>query len=327
MNIFVTGAAGFIGSVVTERLLASGHKVVVYDSLKYGHRNAVHPDAAFVQGDVRDEKLMFETMKHHGVEAVVHLAAEAYIDDSLVDPGMFFDVNTTGGLRILTAMRELGIKKMVFSSTSATYGEPKRIPVREADDQDPVNAYGESKLQFERTMKWFHQAHGLNHVSLRYFNACGASKLFGENRKKETHIIPILFEVVEGTRKHFTLFGDDYPTPDGTCIRDYVHVEDIADAHIMALEKIDELGERAYNLGSGTGFSNLQVIEAARRVTAHPIEYSIGPRRAGDPAQLVASHEKITAELGWKPKWTDLDKMIESSWVWRSAQRAKQVAL
>jgi UDP-glucose 4-epimerase len=321
MKIFVTGAAGFIGSVVTERLLNLGHSVLVFDSLKYGHRAAVHEGAEFVEGDLRDAKLVFETLKSFEAEAVVHLAAEAYIDDSVVDPGIFFDVNTSAGLHMLMSMRDLGIRKMVFSSTSATYGEPKSIPVRESDPQDPVNAYGESKLQFEKTMTWFHKAHGLNHVSLRYFNACGASKRFGEDRKKETHIIPILFEVVEGRRKEFTLFGNDYPTPDGTCIRDYVHVEDIADAHILALEKIDQLGERAYNLGSGSGYSNLQVIEAARKVTGHPIEFQVGPRRVGDPARLVASHEKITAELGWRPQWTDLEKMIESSWVWRQKHK------
>lgn len=318
MNIFVTGAAGFIGSVVTERLIAQGHRVVGFDNLKYGHRIAVHPDAEFIEGSIGDGKLVHEILQSRQIEAVVHLAAEAYIDESVINPGLFFEVNTSYGLTLLQAMHSLGIKRMVFSSTAAVYGEPKTVPIKESDAKDPVNSYGESKLQFERTMHWFHKAHGLNHVSLRYFNACGASEKCGENRKKETHIIPILLEVVEGKRSEFTLFGDDYPTADGTCVRDYVHVEDIADAHILALGKIDELGERAYNLGSGSGFSNLQVIEETRKATGHPIDYKVGPRRIGDPATLIASHDEISRELGWKPAWTDLGKMIESSWKWRS---------
>lgn len=317
MRTLVTGAAGFIGSVVAEKLIENGHDVVVYDSLKYGHRAAVHPQAKFVEGDIRNSKLFYETCKTHEIEAVIHLAAEAYIEESVIDPGIFFEVNNSAGLQMLMAMRDLGIKKMVFSSTAAVYGEPKSIPIRESDQKFPVNSYGESKLHFEQTMKWFHQAHGLNHVSLRYFNACGATENYGEDRKKETHIIPIIFDAAEGKRSTFSLFGTDYDTKDGSCIRDYVHVEDIALAHIASLNKIEELGERAYNLGSGAGFSNKEVIEAAKKVTGVNFNVIESPRRTGDPATLIASFEKIQGELNWTPKWTDVQKMIESSWKWR----------
>lgn len=313
----VTGAAGFIGSVVTERLIESGHEVVAFDSLKYGHRAAIHEQAIFAEGDLRDAKAVKSALGDHKVEAVMHLAAEAYIDLAASDPGLFFDVNTSGGHVLLAAMRDLGIKRIVNSSTAASYGEPKSLPIREDDEKDPVNAYGESKLQFERQMKWHHHSHGLNHISLRYFNACGASATRGEARDRETHIIPILLDVAIGKRPHFNLFGNDYDTPDGTCVRDYVHVVDIADAHILAMDKLDEIGERAYNLGCNEGFSNLQVIEAVRAVTGHPIPVEIGPRRPGDPARLVASNERATGELGWKPKFTDLKAMIETTWAWR----------
>jgi UDP-glucose 4-epimerase len=319
MKIFVTGAAGFIGSVVTETLIESGHDVWGFDSLKYGHRQAVHPSAHFVQGDLRNRALLGEIFASKQFDAVIHLGAEAYIDDSIRDPGLFFEVNTTGGLNLLQTMNEHGVKRIVFSSTAAIYGEPKSIPVFEDAPHEPVNSYGESKLQFERTLRWFHRAYGLNHVSLRYFNACGATVRYGEDRTKETHIIPILFEVVNGKRKEFSLFGNDYDTEDGTCVRDYVHVQDIANAHLLALASIDNLGERAYNLGSSKGYSNREVIEAVRTVTGHEIPVSESQRRPGDPATLVASHDRISSELGWQPKYKDLTEMIQTSWAWRSA--------
>ncbi len=315
----VTGAAGFIGSVVTERLIEAGHQVVAFDSLKYGHRAAVHPEAIWVQGDLRDDHAVRTALEQNQVEAVMHLAAEAYIDLAATDPGMFFDVNTSGGHILLAAMRDLRINKIVNSSTAACYGEPKKLPIQEDDPKHPVNAYGESKLQFEQQVKWHHLSHGLKHISLRYFNACGASKTRGEARDRETHIIPILLDVAIGKRPQFHLFGADYDTPDGTCIRDYVHVVDIADAHILALSKLDEIGERAYNLGCNEGFSNREVVQAVREVTGHEIPVVIGNRRPGDPARLVASNERAKSELGWKPSFTNLAEMIETTWVWRSA--------
>jgi UDP-glucose 4-epimerase len=320
MKVFVTGAAGFIGSVVVERLVEEGHEVVGFDSLKYGHRKAVHPSAAFVEGDLRDPAIIESAFSQHGpFDAVLHLAAEAYIDESVANPGLFFDVNTTGGLVLLQAMVRHGVKRIVFSSTAATYGEPKYIPIDEAHPKDPVNAYGESKLQFERTLAWFHIAHGVNHVSLRYFNACGATERCGEARSKETHIIPLLFDAAQGKREKFSLFGVDYETKDGTCVRDYVHVVDIANAHLLALAKIDELGERAYNIGSGAGFTNREVIAAVEKITGKSINAVDAPRRVGDPARLLASNELIRQELGWEPEFTDVESMIRTSWQWRLA--------
>lgn len=317
MHILVTGAAGFIGSVVTERLIERGHSVTALDNLKYGNRPCVHEAADFRELDILDEagvNAMFDEVKP---EAVLHLAAEAYIDESIRDPGLFYRANVTGGLVLLEAMKRTGCRKMVFSSTAAVYGEPKSIPITEDAPHEPVNAYGETKLAFERAMAWYRASFGLHHVSLRYFNACGATERFGEARKKETHIIPILFDVVEGRRTEFSLFGGDYPTPDGTCIRDYVHVSDIADAHLLALEKIEDLGAAAFNIGSGQGYSNLEVIKAARRATGHPIPYGVSDRRPGDPAVLVASNDRIRETLGWSPRFPTLEEMVASAWRWR----------
>lgn len=319
MRILVTGAAGYIGSVVAERLLDEGHSVVALDDLRYGHRAAVHPNAEFIQADILDRLAVDEIFDKSKFDAVVHLAAEAYIDESIRDPGKFFSVNVTGGINLLEPMRKHGINKMVFSSTAAVYGQPKEMPIHERTAKEPVNAYGESKLQFERIMRWYRLSCGLNHVSLRYFNACGATERCGEARKKETHILPILFDVATGKREKFSLFGNDYQTKDGTCVRDYIHVADIADAHILALEKIESLGERAYNLGSGSGYTNLEVVESVRRVTGHPIPFEFAERRPGDPDTLIASSELIRNEIGWKAQYDKLDDMVESAWKWRLA--------
>jgi UDP-glucose 4-epimerase len=317
VKVFVTGAAGFIGSVVTQRLVEEGYDVLGFDNLTKGHTKAVDPKARFVEGDIRDADLVNKTLADYRPDAVVHLAAEALIDESIKDPGHFFDVNVKGGLVILEAMRAIGCNRMIFSSTAATYGEPRYVPIDEDHPKDPVNSYGESKWQFERIMYWYRRSFGLNHVSFRYFNACGASDRYGEARKKETHIIPLLFEVALGQRTQFSLFGTDYDTPDGTCVRDYVHVIDIANAHILGLKKVDEIGERAFNIGSGNGNTNLEVIEAVREVTGHPIPVVKAARREGDPARLVASNDRIKAELGWQPQFADIKEMVRSAWAWR----------
>ena len=250
-------------------------------------------------------------------DAVVHLAAEAAVRDILTDPGRYFRPNVKGGINLLDAMIEADVKRIVFSSTASIFGQPDRMPIDESADKEPVNSYGESKLQFERTMRWYSVAYGLKHVSFRYFNACGATEVHGEYRKNETHIIPILFQVALGERSEFTLFGSDYPTPDGTCVRDYVHVFDIAMAHVEALNRIDELQVRAYNLGNGEGYSNLQVVQAVHAATGKDMPVKFGPRRPGDPAVLVAGSRLARDELDWRPRYPTLDEMVSSAWAWR----------
>lgn len=317
MKVLVTGAAGYIGSVVAERLIEKGHTVVAFDNLQEGNRKAVHPDAVFVYGDVCDRGALMSAFAAHRPDAVVHLAAMVVVDESVRDPGLHYRTNLCGGINLLDAMVAFGCPTLVFSSTAAVYGEPEVVPISEEARQNPVNPYGETKLQFERALAWYRNAHGIRHVSLRYFNACGATARYGESRRKETHIIPLLFEVALGHRERFSLFGSDYPTHDGTCVRDYVHVADIADAHIAALAKAEHLGGSAFNLGSGTGYSNLEVIEAVRKVTGHPVPYELAPRRPGDPAALVASNDKAKSQLGWQPSFTGLEAMVETAWVWR----------
>jgi UDP-glucose 4-epimerase len=316
MNILVTGGAGYIGSVVTERLIADGHAVTAFDDLRHGHADAVDPAARFVRGDLLDRQLLHDVLGNGPYDAVVHLAAEALIDESVRNPGRFFQVNVTGGLNLLDAMAAAGVRRLVFSSTAAVYGEPQAVPIREDAPLQPVNAYGESKLAFERVLPWYRRAHGLCHVSLRYFNACGATERCGERHQPETHLVPILIDAAVGARQSVQLFGTDYATPDGTCIRDYVHVSDIADAHVRCLATIDDLGAEAFNLGNGHGYSNRQVIDAVRRVTGRPIDVVPAPRRPGDPARLVASADRIARRIGWQPAWNSLDSMIESAWRW-----------
>jgi UDP-glucose 4-epimerase len=314
MKVLVTGAAGYVGSVVTDRLLAHGHAVAALDNLSRGHRDAVHPGAAFLHGDLLDRQWLVEEVRRGRFDAVVHLAAEALVEESVRDPGRCFRVNVGGGINLLDAMVAAAVPAIVFSSTAAVYGEPAEVPIPEDADMRPVNPYGESKLAFERALEWYGRAHGLRYVSLRYFNACGAAGEHGERHSPETHFIPILLEVARGDRAAIHLYGTDYDTPDGTCVRDYVHVSDIADAHALCLDRMASLEHAAFNLGNGAGHSNREVIDAVRKVTGHPIPVVAAPRRAGDPARLVASPARAIRELGWRARVPDLESMIDSAW-------------
>lgn len=319
MKILVTGGAGYIGSVVAERLLEMGETVVVIDNLGHGHRAAVPSEAEFICGDLTDRELVARVVGEVSPDAVAHLAAEALVGESVREPAKFFDVNVIGGLNLLNAMRDAGVQRLVFSSTAAVYGEPETLPISEDTRLCPVNAYGASKLAFEQLLPWYGSAYGLRHVSLRYFNACGATVERGEFHVPETHLIAILLEVALGLRSEIHLFGDDYDTPDGTCVRDYIHVSDIAEAHVQALAQIDQVESSTFNLGNGAGFSNREVVEAARRVTGCAIPVVLAPRRDGDPARLVASATRAADLLGWTPRYQTLEAMIETAWLWRQA--------
>jgi UDP-glucose 4-epimerase len=316
-SVLVTGGAGYIGSVAVEQLCDAGHHVVVYDNLIKGHRGAIDPRAHFVEGDIADLALLEETMREHGVRAVMHFAAHSLVGESMENPGKYFDNNVSASLLLVEAMQRTGADVIVFSSSAATFGEPEGNIISEDAPQDPINPYGESKLMFERMLRWFDELRGLKYVSLRYFNAAGASEKYGEVHDPETHLIPIVLQVALGQRPHVQIYGDDYPTPDGTAVRDYIHVVDLAQAHLLALDWLMSGGESgAFNLGNGEGFSVKQVIEEARRVTGHPIPAQVGPRRAGDPPVLVASSEGIVTRLGWKPRYPQLAEIIRTAWEW-----------
>jgi UDP-glucose 4-epimerase len=319
MRVLVTGGAGYIGSVVSEQLVSDGHEVVIYDNLSKGHRGAVVEGARFVQGDLLEADQLRQTLNDNRIEAVIHMAASSLVGESVQEPSKYYHNNVVAGLVLLDAMRECGIKRIVFSSTAATYGEPEEQPIRETTSTNPTNTYGETKLAFEKAMHWYERAHGLRYASLRYFNAVGATERCGEDHDPETHLIPITLQAAAGKRAHVEIYGDDYPTADGTCIRDYIHVVDLARAHILAL---DVLSERSaiYNLGcGGDGYSVRDVIETARRVTGKEIPVRMGPRRPGDPAVLIASSDKIKRELGWQPQFQDLGLIVESAWKWMLA--------
>jgi UDP-glucose 4-epimerase len=318
MKVLVTGGAGYIGSVVTEELIKDGHEVVVYDSLYKGHREAIVDGAEFVHADLADADTLRATLESNRIEAVVHIAADSLVGESCVEPAKYYRNNVVNGLILLDAMRATGVLRIVFSSTAATYGQPETVPIEETAPNDPTNPYGESKLAFEHAMRWYSEAYGLRFVSLRYFNAAGASEKCGEDHSPESHIIPIALQVAAGTREFVEVYGDDYPTPDGTCLRDYIHVIDLARAHILALKTLENRdGGRIYNLGcGGNGYSVNQVLETARQVTGKSIPARIGPRRAGDPAVLIASSEKIQRELGWNPEFQDLRVIVETAWRW-----------
>jgi UDP-glucose 4-epimerase len=315
MRVLVTGGAGYIGSVVVEELLAQGHTSVVYDNLSKGHRQSVAPGAEFIQGELLDRKSLESVLADHKIEAVVHMAADSLVGESFENPGKYYANNVVAGLSLLEAMRSARVARIVFSSTAAVYGEPERQPIRESDPTLPTNPYGETKLAFEKALHWCEQAYGLRYVSLRYFNAAGATPRCGELHDPETHLIPLLLQVAAGKRPPLEVFGNDYPTRDGTCVRDYIHVSDLARAHVLALGVLSRKSE-IFNLGCGGGYTVLEVIEAARQVTGHPIPVRIGPRRSGDPAVLIASSEKIQKDLGWQPQQQDLRAIIESAWNW-----------
>jgi len=318
MKVLVTGGAGYIGAVVVSQLAAAGHDVLVYDNLSKGHRESLPPAVSLVVGDVGDRPILAAAFAQHRPEAVLHFAAWIEAGESMQEPAKFFRNNTANALTLLETMLAHNVHRFVFSSTAALYGDPERIPIRESDKLQPTNPYGESKLMVEQMLAWFHRIHGLSTASLRYFNAAGATATLGEHHQPETHLIPIILQVAAGQRSHISIFGDDYDTPDGSCVRDYIHVSDLASAHLLALAALEESPQPThliYNLGNGQGFSVRQVIECARRVTGHPIPAKVEPRRPGDPATLVASSAKIRAELHWQPQFPDLEEIIRSAWL------------
>ncbi|MBV9463494.1 MAG: UDP-glucose 4-epimerase GalE [Verrucomicrobiae bacterium] len=319
MRILVTGGAGYIGSVITEQLLEAGHVAIVYDNLSKGHRDAVAAGAHFVQGDLLERDRLLATLRETAVEAVVHMAADSLVAESVRNPAKYYRNNVGGGLSLLEAMREAGISKIVFSSTAAVYGEPRRTPIQESDPTEPTNPYGATKLAIEAALRWYGEAYGLRSVALRYFNAAGASERFGERHDPETHLIPLVLQAAAGEREAVTIFGRDYPTRDGTCIRDYIHVLDLAAAHIAALHALSEnrVQRAAYNLGCGNqGYSVLEVIRAAEEATGLKVPVSEGARRPGDPAVLIAGADRIQSELGFRPRHQDLREIIASAWSW-----------
>jgi len=316
MKLLVTGGAGYIGSICVEELLKQGHDVVVVDNLQEGHREAVLPDAVFFEGDFGDKELLRRIFHAHGIDGVIHFAAETTIEFSMTDPGIYFRNNLVNGITLLDVMREHGCDRMIFSSTAATFGEPRYTPIDEKHPQMPINAYGESKLMFEKVLDWYHKAYGLKFNAFRYFNAAGASERLGEAHRHETHLIPVIIQVVLGQRQKLQIFGDDYPTKDGTCVRDYIHVIDLAQAHIEALENLDARPYGKYNLGNGQGFSNLEVLRMVEKITGKNVVFEMSPRRSGDPAVLVASSELARKELGWEPWFEELEAIVASAWEW-----------
>lgn len=320
MNILVTGGAGYIGSIVVEELIRKGYSVVVFDNLYTGHRAAVHPRATFVYGDLADRKAVREVFETYPIDAVMHFASYTLVAESMELPFKYLGENVTNGLNLLQEAVAHGVRRFILSSTANLFDRPRRIPIDEEEEVVPGSPYGESKNLLERILFWLDRIYGFRYAALRYFNAAGASPTGerGEDHRPETHLIPLVLQVALGLREKVTIYGDDYPTRDGTCIRDYIHVTDLAQAHILALEALDR-GSRVYNLGNGQGFTVKEVIETCREVTGHPIPAEVGPRRPGDPAVLVASSEKIRRELGWEPQYPDLRTIVEHAWNWHRA--------
>jgi UDP-glucose 4-epimerase len=326
MNVLVTGGAGYLGGTVSRILLAKGHAVTIFDNLCHSRRTSLPPAAAFVEGSLADRALLEDTLSAGRFDGVLHFAALIEAGESMKVPELYFRNNTAGTLTLLEAMHATGHNRLVFSSTAAVYGEPESSPILESARLAPTNAYGESKLLSEHMMRWMSHAHGLRYAALRYFNVAGAIPGYGEHHEPESHLIPLLLDVALGVRPSIKVFGQDYPTPDGTCVRDYIHTQDLADAHILALEALADPTRPAaliYNLGTGQGFSVLELVESVRRVTGKPIAVDLCPRRPGDPAILVAGSEKAQRELGWTPRHARLDDIVQSAWHWHQQLHAR----
>jgi UDP-glucose 4-epimerase len=319
MRVVVTGGAGYIGSVVTEVLQGDRHDVLVLDNLSKGHSDAVTGQARLLNIDLMCRGDVARALADFEAEAVVHMAADSLVGESVTEPAKYYRNNVVAGLSLLDAMRDAGVRRLVFSSTAAVYGEPEKQPIEECDATHPTSPYGETKLAFERALQWYAGAYGVTSVSLRYFNAAGATELHGERHDPETHLIPLVLKAAGGQLPDVTVFGDDYPTPDGTCVRDYIHVEDLARAHVLALQSLDGAAAtcRAYNLGcGGRGYSVREVISAAARVSGRPVPVRIAARRPGDPPILIASSDRIQRELGWQPRHQQLEPIVASAWSW-----------
>ncbi|MCX6014896.1 MAG: UDP-glucose 4-epimerase GalE [Chloroflexales bacterium] len=317
MKILVTGGAGYIGSVATAELIVAGHDVVVVDNLYQGHREAVHSDAQFIHGDLADMDAVKNIfVQHTGFDAVMHFASYTLVGESMQNPAKYLRDNTVAGVNIIDAAVAAGVERVIVSSTANLFEKPDKMPIEPDNTIVPGSPYGESKYILERTLHWYERIHGLKYACLRYFNAAGGTPNRGEDHTPELHLIPVVLQVALGQRESITLFGGDYATRDGTCVRDYVHIVDLAQAHILALDGIARLGSRKYNLGNGDGFTNLEVVQAARRITGHAIPCTIGERRPGDPAVLIASSKKIREELGWEPRYPSIDQIIGSAWDW-----------
>lgn len=316
MKVFVTGGAGYIGSVCVETLINEGHDVVVFDNLERGHKEALHPEAKFVKGDLRCRDDIFKALDENPVDVVMHFAAYALVGESMAKPEMYFRNNVVGGANLTEAMVRSGVKKIVFSSSCATYGQPETDEITEETFQNPTNPYGESKLILERMLLWYQKLHNINPVFLRYFNACGASGCYGEDHDPESHIIPNVLATALGQKESVSIFGYDYPTPDGTCVRDYIHILDLAKAHLLAATK-DVSGP--FNLGTGMGVSVKQIVDACTKITGINIPYEMAARRPGDPAKLIANADKAQTQLGWLPEHSDIETIVETAWKWHKA--------
>jgi UDP-glucose 4-epimerase len=328
MRVLVTGGAGYIGSVITDQLIDDGHQVVVYDNLSKGHADAVASKAIFVEADLMSADALHAALREHEIDAVMHMAASSLVGESMTNPSRYYQNNLVASIRLLDALVETNIRMLVFSSTAAVYGEPERQPITETDPTSPSNTYGETKLAVERALEWYHRAHAIRYASLRYFNAAGATARRGERHEPETHLIPLVLRAAQNPRSPITVFGNDYPTRDGTCVRDYIHVSDLARAHVLALDALarQDVTHDVFNLGCGDGYTVQEVIDTARRVTGRDIPVTVGPRRPGDPAVLVASSERIASVLGWRPRESSLHTIVASAWAWETTLSGRDVA-
>ena len=317
MKVLVTGGAGYVGSICAQQLILAGHKVVILDDLSTGHRGALPKRAKFVLGDFADNRKIRKIAEGLGIEAVMHFGGATLVEKSMTDPHYYFKSNVQKGIQLLETLLDLGVKNFIFSSSAAVYGEPVSVPITETHPTQPINPYGESKLMFERILESHSRAYGLHYIALRYFNAAGATPAYGEDHRPETHLIPRLLDAARNSKHPFEVYGTDYPTPDGTCIRDFVHVLDIAQAHLLAMQALPKVQSAIYNIGHGKGHSIRAVLRAVKAVTGRPIQIKYGPRRPGDPAVLVASPRKIQQELKWKPRYSDLRTIVRSAWHWK----------